>query len=149
MRWFIMEKAKRCFSRRLFSEKGHSNRTGTCMGTNDASNAHIANGIKGSTPKITAVLNVLLQQNIRQAGIAKEYRFCKVDPADFLNLLGEKIIPHFGAAGLAKKLDLTEITGLMFNRPPAKAAALEIRPPRLRYSSVSRSAITTIFFLSS
>ena len=119
------------------------------MGTNDASNAHIANGIKGSTPKITAVLNVLLQQNIRQAGIAKEYRFCKVDPADFLNLLGEKIIPHFGATGLAKKLDLTEITGLMFNRPPAKAAALEIRPPRLRYSSVSRSAITTIFFLSS
>ena len=77
------------------------------MGTNDASNAHIANIIKGSTPKITAVLNVLLQQNIRQAGIAKEYRFCKVDPADFLNLLGEKIIPHFGATGLAKKLDLT------------------------------------------
>ena len=149
MRWFIMEKAKRCFSRRLFSEKGHSNRTGAGMGANDASNAHIANGIKGSIPKITAVLNVLLQQNIRQAGIAKEYRFCKVDPADFLNLLGEKIIPHFGAAGLAKKLDLTEITGLMFNRPPAKAAALEIRPPRLRYSSVSRSAITTIFFLSS
>ena len=102
-----MEKAKRCFSRRLFSEKGHSNRTGTCMGTNDASNAHIANGIKGSTPKITAVLNVLLQQNIRQAGLAKEYWFCKVDPADFLNLLGEKIIPHFGAAGLAKKLNLT------------------------------------------
>ena len=102
-----MEKAKRCFSRRLFSEKGYSNRTGACMGTNDASNAHIANGIKGSAPKITAVLNVLLQQNIRQAGIAKEYRFCKVDPADFLNLLGEKIIPHLGAAGLAMKLDLT------------------------------------------
>lgn len=148
-----MEKAKRCFSRRLFSEKGHSNRTGACMGANDASNAHIANIIKESTPKITAVLNVLLQQNIRQAGIAKEYRFCKVDPADFLNLLGEKIIPHFGAAGLAKKLDLTINDGDngldVFNRPPAKAAALEIRPPRLRYSSVSRTAITTIFFLSS
>ena len=81
-----MEKAKRCFSRRLFSEKSHSNRTGACMGANDASNAHIANGIKGSTPKITAVLNVLLQQNIRQAGIAKEHRFCKVDSADFLKM---------------------------------------------------------------
>ena len=42
----------------------------------------------------------------------------------------------------------TPTTGLMDRRPPASATAAEMRPPRLRYSRVSRVAITLMSFFS-
>ena len=72
-------------------------------------------------------------------------------PPDSLMCCARRLLPclePLALPSITTSPSTTPTTGLMERTLPARAAVLEMRPPFFRYSSVSRRAISLIFFFS-
>ena len=74
------------------SEERNRHSTGAYMGANHAAHNGYGQLFHIAFPKIRAVLDILLQQRITEAGIAQHHRHGKIHAASFLNFLHQQII---------------------------------------------------------